>query len=673
MKTEALLLTCLLALMSMKAPANAQTFDKVPLDTEAYPYLSRYWKASIANNGDSVVAAYQTSRDGDEIHTFFWDRSARESPISPGSIDADYTGWTMFHRVSAAGRIGGLYRYNPSTTTIPTIGAAALAQNAQSAFSGETPVLLEGLKFPVVAGLSDEAAWISWDHGNAIYEILRLSSETGERVLLADALPSLQVEDLDNLSVRSTVSGPGTDTFVVNIDRRINDAIGPLAEYVTTAFAFLGADAFELPHPGTLLEDDFWASEDFRMTSINGDGSLVGGMFDPDGQGVGHPFLLEKSDDGYTTRLLNCATLNHELDEYGCVILGNARRLVVGTGLDTDWKESVALAWRPGSTAATPISSILNAAGLKKAIVGWELHSVEAMSADGSAMVGFGLDPQGLGSMWFARAPEGFSFAAVVSADCNLDERLGALDLMCIDSIGARDVLLDALGAVPGDLNGDGSVAFEDFLALSSSFGQPIRNYAHGDIDISGRVDFADFLLLADNYGSVQPPRLAVPEPTTGSLSLLIVWCIWWLRPRSVSLVWLARPREKKRHKTQHHHRIRARLWHGKRVAKHPSNLDDMLDTVSQLQICVGTQHLHQLGCGQVCVGWTSRSDLANGRILIVLFSIWRPLQPGKIFRSSRLMQLERVSGAANCGRCRGTQQILCAQATPAWSFGMIA
>ena len=53
-----------------------------------------------------------------------------------------------------------------------------------------------------------------------------------------------------------------------------------------------------------------------------------------------------------------------------------------------------------------------------------------------------------------------------------------------------------------GDLDGNGSVDFADFLALAGSFGSNVDPAGSGaDIDGDGTVGFGDFLLLAGNFG----------------------------------------------------------------------------------------------------------------------------------------------------------------------------
>lgn len=86
--------------------------------------------------------------------------------------------------------------------------------------------------------------------------------------------------------------------------------------------------------------------------------------------------------------------------------------------------------------------------------------------------------------------------------DCNESGNVDATDLGCVNDVATRDAVLASLGTVPGDLDGDGVVAFADFLVLSTNFGKDEASYADGDIDLSGGVDFADFLILADNFGS---------------------------------------------------------------------------------------------------------------------------------------------------------------------------
>ena len=55
--------------------------------------------------------------------------------------------------------------------------------------------------------------------------------------------------------------------------------------------------------------------------------------------------------------------------------------------------------------------------------------------------------------------------------------------------------------SLPGDVNGDGAVAFDDFLILSANFGIDIvATREDGDLNGDQAVDFADFLILSVNF-----------------------------------------------------------------------------------------------------------------------------------------------------------------------------
>lgn len=56
----------------------------------------------------------------------------------------------------------------------------------------------------------------------------------------------------------------------------------------------------------------------------------------------------------------------------------------------------------------------------------------------------------------------------------------------------------DAIDHIIGDIDGNGTVEFADFLILSVNFGTDAEA---GDLNDDGKVDFADFLLLSDNFG----------------------------------------------------------------------------------------------------------------------------------------------------------------------------
>lgn len=76
-----------------------------------------------------------------------------------------------------------------------------------------------------------------------------------------------------------------------------------------------------------------------------------------------------------------------------------------------------------------------------------------------------------------------------------------------------------------GDLDGDGTVSFADFLTLSANFGTTVTSHTQGDIDCDDTVGFADFLTLSANFGTDVGPVAVVPEPQ-GPWLLSFLCCI---------------------------------------------------------------------------------------------------------------------------------------------------
>jgi len=116
--------------------------------------------------------------------------------------------------------------------------------------------------------------------------------------------------------------------------------------------------------------------------------------------------------------------------------------------------------------------------------------------------------------------------------DCNADGSVTSADIACATAATIADTLTAA--SIPaGDLDLDGTVAFADFLVLSSNFGSAGGGYAAGDIDLDGTVAFADFLALSANFGKTGAGAQAVPEPSSLALVLLGAMSLAWRRRRS--------------------------------------------------------------------------------------------------------------------------------------------
>ena len=62
------------------------------------------------------------------------------------------------------------------------------------------------------------------------------------------------------------------------------------------------------------------------------------------------------------------------------------------------------------------------------------------------------------------------SFATSPMIDCDGDGATTFADFACIQSINTRDILIEDLGLVAGDLDGDGEVSFGDFTVLAGEF-----------------------------------------------------------------------------------------------------------------------------------------------------------------------------------------------------------
>lgn len=96
--------------------------------------------------------------------------------------------------------------------------------------------------------------------------------------------------------------------------------------------------------------------------------------------------------------------------------------------------------------------------------------------------------------------------------DCNMTGDIDAADLDCVSLVEQRDLVLDELSLLLGDLDLDGEVGFSDFLTLSANFGLESGSYLDGNLDLVDGVGFPDFLELSAKFGHSQIS--AVPEPS---------------------------------------------------------------------------------------------------------------------------------------------------------------
>ena len=109
--------------------------------------------------------------------------------------------------------------------------------------------------------------------------------------------------------------------------------------------------------------------------------------------------------------------------------------------------------------------------------------------------------------------------------DCNGDGEVNFGDLDCAcGALASVDDILFELNLPQGDLDGDGTVAFADFLILSDGFADE-GSYSDGDLDCSGEVGFSDFLILSFNFGLTTEEAAVVPEPDGWMLLFVAVLC----------------------------------------------------------------------------------------------------------------------------------------------------
>ena len=81
---------------------------------------------------------------------------------------------------------------------------------------------------------------------------------------------------------------------------------------------------------------------------------------------------------------------------------------------------------------------------------------------------------------------------------------------------------LDEFGTVLGDTDLDRTVAFHDFLALSSNFGAD-GTWSDGNFDGDAIVGFSDFLAISSNFGFSSSLSSSVPEPHHRSHSSALI------------------------------------------------------------------------------------------------------------------------------------------------------
>ena len=120
---------------------------------------------------------------------------------------------------------------------------------------------------------------------------------------------------------------------------------------------------------------------------------------------------------------------------------------------------------------------------------------------------------------WAELASDGVKTQALAAVQTDLGGSL--YDFDGSGTTGDEDVafIRDLLGVTDtcvnsqGDIDGNGTVEFADFLVLSANFGTA-GGAAQGDIDCDGQIAFSDFLALSANFGTQVGQAQSVPEPS---------------------------------------------------------------------------------------------------------------------------------------------------------------
>jgi uncharacterized membrane protein len=134
--------------------------------------------------------------------------------------------------------------------------------------------------------------------------------------------------------------------------------------------------------------------------------------------------------------------------------------VIVGTAVDETSGDFVAFIWDPVNGMRSLSRVLVNQYGLN--LTGWTLSDATAVSADGRAVAGNGINPAGHYEAWIARVPALWH----------------------------------------GDPDDDGGVGLQDLATLLARFGTPTDAvYRDGDLDGDADVDLVDLTVLLGRFG----------------------------------------------------------------------------------------------------------------------------------------------------------------------------
>lgn len=228
-----------------------------------------------------------------------------------------------------------------------------------------------------------------------------------------------------------------------------------------------------------------FAPEDIEL-SYSSEGVTLPGVVTY--EGIPYNLVLNVDPATGATEITNQATVPIEFDGYAVVSASGALQPADGAWSSLADSGVGGAGWEEANPSADAVAE-LNPTG------------TTTLAPSESLALGTLVDPAGA---------QDLSFSFFYSGDT-----LGSRDGFVAYGFEATDPPACApVNSLNGDLDGNGEVAFADFLTLSANFGASDVGYAAGDVDCNGEVAFADFLTLSANFGQTIGGAHAVPEPS---------------------------------------------------------------------------------------------------------------------------------------------------------------
>ena len=228
-------------------------------------------------------------------------------------------------------------------------------------------------------------------------------------------------------------------------------------------------------------------------------------------------------------------------------VAGN-QQVGYGWGAGTAGNLDHALVW-----SGTPNSAVdLNPSGFTQS---------EALATNGALQAGYGsIAGNSHALLWSGTAASAIDLNALlpagfISSQADSFDSAGDVFGIATDSAGSFHAIEWKTGQtqrLPVDVNGDGSVGFDDLIVLARNYGKTNATWADGDFDGDGKVGFDDLIILARHYGQhaqstqltdvelavpfeIAPALAELPEPSQTLLGLSGLALLITVRRRSLA------------------------------------------------------------------------------------------------------------------------------------------